>query len=126
MNENQAMFDFDGKVLESLKAFRFQPGSMKNDVPICVYTHREVSVNLGSANDELKEELPQTLKVLYSDGTIRDVPVEWDLSGLSTNTKGRFNITGKVLSFNSELTVNVIQKDSSVTLGLKMAIQYGR
>ena len=27
--ENQAMFDFDGKVLESLKAFRFQPGSMK-------------------------------------------------------------------------------------------------
>ncbi|NLM09570.1 MAG: hypothetical protein GX213_02060 [Clostridiaceae bacterium] len=117
--ENQAMFDFDGKVLESLKAFRFQPGSMKNDVPICVYTHREVSVNLGSANDELKEELPQTLKVLYSDGTIRDVPVEWDLSGLSTNTKGRFNITGKVLSFNSELTVNVIQKDVLSNLGFE-------
>jgi len=117
--ENQAMFSFDGKALESLKAFKFEPGSMDNDIPVCSYRHKEVSVNLGSTVDELKAELPPTLKVLYSDGTIRDVPVEWDLSGLSADTEGKFTIAGKVLSFDSELTVNVIQKDLLSNLGFE-------
>lgn len=117
--ENQAMFDFDGKALESLKAFKFEPGSMKNDTPICAYKHKEVSVNLGSTSEELKNDLPKTLKVLYADGTIKETPVEWDLSEISTDSEAKLNIRGKVLSFDSELTVNVIKKGMLGNLGFE-------
>jgi len=117
--ENQAMFDFNGKALESLKAFKFKPGSMKNDIPVTVYKHKEVSINLGSTTEEIRNDLPKTLKVLYSDGTIRETPVEWDLSGISADKETRLTVKGKVLSFESELTVNVVRKGVLGNLGFE-------
>ncbi len=102
--ENQALFDFDGNALEAIKAFSFVPGSLDNDEPLLVYDMEEVEVDETAAGDDLLAEFPETAKVLYQDGSIRDAVVEWDLSSEKVITDTRKAYKGTVLG---ELTVNL-------------------
>lgn len=94
--ENQTLFDFEGKPLESIKAFGFEPGSMDNNQTLYVYPLGDCEVDLNATDEQMLTELPATAKVLYMDGSIRDVEVEWDASSKKTLTETKVIFSGKV------------------------------
>ena len=74
--ENLAMFDFEGNVLPSITVFnavRPENGSAVILPQVVEVNPIEVFVPLSE-----KPELPETVKVLYSDDAFREVSVKWD------------------------------------------------
>lgn len=71
--DNQAMFDFDGKALESLKMFHLL--ATGNDVPLKADAIDPVTLMID-LNGEVV--LPETVSAIMNDNTRRDVPVTWD------------------------------------------------
>ena len=94
--ENQTLFDFEGKPLESIKAFGFEPGSVDNNQALYVYPLGDCEVDQNATDEEMVTELPATAKVLYMDGSIRDVEAEWDISSKKTLTENKVIFSGKV------------------------------
>lgn len=92
--ENQALFDFEGRALESVKAFGFEPGSVDNDEILYVYPLAECEADQNATEEELAEELPKTAKALYMDGTIREVEIAWDISSKKILTDTRVIFQG--------------------------------
>ena len=91
--DNQALFDFTGHPLDSLKVFReLKYGAT---VPLAVekVPDVEVSCNVGA---ELV--LPETAQVVYNDKTAnREVPVVWDAeqtAAIDTNIGGSYQVEG--------------------------------
>lgn len=70
--DNQAMFDFDGKPLDSLAVFRLVKKGAVTSI-------RPDAVELSVVKVRLKDSytLPQEVSVLYNDGSKKSVPVEW-------------------------------------------------
>ena len=56
---------------------------------------KPVSIGIKSGEEI---SLPGNVTAVYSDGSLGDFPVQWDTSGLDTAIKGKYEITGKVLS----------------------------
>lgn len=91
--DNQIMFDANGKVLDSINAFQFDPAAAAqyNDRHTIVYSPEPIKVQVDTYNS-LNEVLPQTVKVLRFDGTLVDLPVTWigadqvDMSKVATVT----------------------------------------
>ena len=71
--DNQAMFDFDGKPLDSLAVFKLVKKG-------AVTTVRPDSIELSTVKVRLKDSytLPPEVSVLYNDGSKKSVPVEWN------------------------------------------------
>ncbi len=81
--ENQAMFGFDGKPLESLKTWGL------------VYTGNEITPTVDALRDaeitvKLGEPivLPETVFAIYTDGSENEVPVVWEEADLEAWTNG--------------------------------------
>ena len=97
--DNQALFDFTGHPLASLKTFLYlHCGTIVEkqveNIPVV-----EVNVSLGA---EL--EMPQTVDVMLNDRTVLPVEVEWDaaqLAAIDTSVSGEYDVTGR---FMTELT----------------------
>ncbi|WP_309573499.1 glycosyl hydrolase 53 family protein [Deinococcus sp.] len=100
--ENQAMFDFKGAALDSLDAFRFTPSSVGTASPVAVLAPAPVMVAKGAT-----PILPAQVNVLYNEGTIKSMLVQW--SAVSTTTPGAATVpgTGAGLPQKAALTVNV-------------------
>ncbi|THF85858.1 hypothetical protein E7T09_15205 [Deinococcus sp. KSM4-11] len=96
--ENQAMFDFKGNALDSLNAFRFTPGSLGAAAPVAVLAPPPVTVAKG-----LTPTLPEKVNVLYSEGSIKPMPVTW--SAVSTATPGGFTVSGTVADLPQKATL---------------------
>lgn len=93
--ENQAMFDFEGKVLPSIKVFK---GIYGNDVNINAISTKDLKITTV-IGEELK--LPQKAEAIFSDGTWRYEDVTWDTSGLiPLNSPGKVSIVGYLNNFN--------------------------
>lgn len=110
--ENQTLFDFDGKPLEAIKAFGFEPGSMENDIALYVYPLSECEIDKNITGEEILNDLPAVAKVLYSDGSIRDVAITWDLSSQKQITDTRVAFKGKVGAFDISVGANLVDKYS--------------
>ena len=81
--ENQALFDFEGKPLESLKTFGLvYTGNTVDLVPDAI-KDSEMIVRLGE-----KIVLPETVSAIYNDGSEKDIPVEWESADLEAMTNG--------------------------------------
>ncbi len=94
---NQAMFDFNGNALSSLDVFNFEPGDLPNIAPLMVKDPEGITVPVNETAVHAAELLPDMADVLYNEGSIVQVPIEWgtieqdDLSRIGT-----FELTGKV------------------------------
>ncbi len=94
--DNQAMFDFEGNPLESLKIFRFVFGGTNAEL-------KTVSVNDISLESGICAELnlPETVPALMNSGETSEIPVVWneaDKTAADVNTAGIYEIRGKALS----------------------------
>lgn len=93
--ENLAMFDFEGNALPSLDVFnlvRPENGGATIAPQVVEVAPVEVFVPLSEA-----PELPATVKVIFSDDAIRDVPVDWDsYPPPLLDTVGNFILNGQI------------------------------
>jgi hypothetical protein len=110
--DNQAMFDFSGKALDSLWTWQYMTIGTEDLIEKQVEAVEAVEVSLeqGSAFT-----LPETVKVTYNVGGSKNEPVEWDaeaLAAVDVNTVGVYTVPGTVtLSYDlgtAEATATVI------------------
>ena len=91
--DNQALFDFTGHPLDSLKVFRELKYGATAPLAVEKVPAVEVSCNVGA---ELV--LPETAQVVYNDKTAnREVPVVWDAeqtAAIDTNIGGSYQVEG--------------------------------
>lgn len=93
--ENLAMFDFKGNALPSLDVFnavRPENGSVVISPQVVEFAPVEVFVPLSE-----KPDLPEKVKVIYSDDAIRETSVKWDSYPPPFLEKvGSFKLNGKI------------------------------
>ena len=91
--DNQALFDFTGHPLDSLKVFRELKYGATAPLAVEKVPGVEVSCNVGA---ELV--LPETAQVVYNDKTAnREVPVVWNaeqIAAIDTNIGGSYQVDG--------------------------------
>ncbi len=91
--DNQAMFDHDGKAMESLKVFKYLKYGSTCDLKVDFANDITVTVNPGS---ELK--MPGECEVHYNDRSKNGMaPITWnetELSKVDCNEKGEYVVTG--------------------------------
>lgn len=75
--DNQAMFDFTGHPLASLSVFRYLKEGAVTDVRLDAIHKTVVTVRLKDS-----VTLPGTVWAIFNDGSTKEVPVTWDLSGI--------------------------------------------
>lgn len=117
--ENQALFDFEGKALEAVKAFGFEPGTMSGDEVLYVYPFSNVQIDKNAVGEEVLKDLPATAKVLYSDGSIKEVAVEWNLDSRKDITDTRVAYTGTAAGMTVSAGAVLIDKYSLSNLGFE-------
>ena len=94
--DNQSMFDFHGKALDSLWTWQYMMFGTENLFGKQVEEVESValSLNVGEALS-----LPETVRVLYNiDGAIQE-PVAWnetDIAAVDVNTPGVYSVRGEV------------------------------
>ncbi len=93
--DNQAMFDFDGYPLESLKVFQYlKTGS---DAPLAIDYIPEIAVSFGIGD---KVELPEMIDVVYNNrAENKQVAVTWDeaqVAAIDTSKGGTYKIIGSL------------------------------
>ena len=71
--DNQALFDFSGKALESLKTFKLI--RQGNEVPVTVDALDDVTLMIDLTGEIV---LPDTVNAVMSDNSRQAVPVEWE------------------------------------------------
>lgn len=98
--DNQAFFDFNGKVLPSVNVYKW------------VYTGAEGPKKVSTVDSvsyEMKykaqPKLPSTAKVQFNDGTSMDVKVKWDADAVNALKKadfGKYTVQGSLEKFSYE------------------------
>ncbi|SCH49822.1 Arabinogalactan endo-1%2C4-beta-galactosidase precursor [uncultured Clostridium sp.] len=99
--DNQGLFDFNGKPLESINIFKYiMTGSTTTKR---VERVESVSVETYDKNDI---NLPDTLTVKYNDKSTTEVDVTWsnsDIKKLQKHVRGTFDVSGKFKTKDKEL-----------------------
>jgi arabinogalactan endo-1,4-beta-galactosidase len=97
--DNQAMFDFNGRPLESLNVFKYLKTGCEAELSIDSYVTPVITINAG---DELV--LPETVDVIYNDRSKNtSIPVEWyseQYLNIDTSKEGTYEIYGRVIDEN--------------------------
>ena len=111
--DNQAMFDFGGKPLESLKVFKYvTTGTTGYAVSLETV---ETFTRIYFLNATL--ELPQTAKVANSVGASAELSVTWTNAGsVDMSTPGVYTVNGTVSGEVGELTVTNEPTTCTVTV----------
>lgn len=107
--ENQALFDFNGRALPSLKVFTLIYENQQFDIkPLELYDQRPVNI---STYIGVKPVLPSNIRVVYSDHSIRIAPVDWGLMPVYNKT-GIFEHVGYVVNTSIKVTalINVVER----------------
>ena len=77
--DNQAMFDFSGKALDSLSVFRLMRGGQDAPIVPVALIDAAVSCRVGSL-----PKLPETVEAVMTDNSRTQVSVQWDSEELNT------------------------------------------
>lgn len=105
--DNQALFDFTGKPLESLNVFNYVKTGTNAARVITIVNQPEVTVEVGNTLT-----LPETVKVTYNTAETEDLAVTWKQSSVNAvnlQAAGTYTVTGN-LSDGREATCIVIVK----------------
>ena len=92
--DNQAMFDFYGRPLESLKVWRYLRYGTKCQIKIDFIPSVEISCDVGGAVN-----LPSAIPAIMNNGKTEKFSVQWnqdDVKKISTQKAAVFSIGGKV------------------------------
>lgn len=92
--DNQAMFDFYGRPLESLKVWHYLRHGTKCQIKIDFIPSVEISCDVGGTVN-----LPSTIPVIMNDGRTEQFSVQWnqdDAEKISTQKASVFSLAGKV------------------------------
>ena len=87
--DNQALFDFSGKPLESLRVFQY--ARTGTTAPLEATTVEAVAVTVP---DGTTVSLPATVQVTFNDGSVESHPVTWRSSVDWIRGPGTYTITG--------------------------------
>lgn len=93
--DNQAMFDFEGHPLESLKVFKYLHCGTIVEQVVEKISVEEVYVSIGK---EVK--MPENVTIIYNDRSTEEVPVEWyeeQVLNINTSQAGVHEIWGRIL-----------------------------
>jgi len=102
--DNQAMFDFNGNALPSLDVFNL---IYSNNPPVALTIQEVLPIALKTPLGE-EPILPQTVKVIYNDHSIRSANVAWEDYDKNLLEKlGTFTIYGNVTGTSIKAIVNV-------------------
>ena len=104
--ENQTLFDFQGNALETLKIFRNYEELLEEKAELV----RVFPVNLESILGE-RMELPQRVKALFSDDSLRSVRVVWQVEEEKLKQVGEHRIVGKILDYDTLVEVKLLIKE---------------
>ena len=102
--DNQAMFDFTGHPLASLKVFKYLKYGAPPTLAVDSIPAVTVACNIGT-----DPELPDTVSVIYNDRSEAQVPVIWntdDVAAIDTENGGNFTVSG-TLEDGTEITAAV-------------------
>lgn len=102
--DNQAMFDFTGHPLASLKVFKYLKYGATAPLAVDSIPAVTVACNIGT-----DPELPDTVSVIYNDRSEAQVPVTWntdDVTAVDTENGGNFTVSG-TLEDGTEITATV-------------------
>lgn len=102
--DNQAMFDFTGHPLASLKVFKYLKYGATAPLAVDSIPAVTVACNIGT-----DPELPDTVSVIYNDRSEAQVPVIWntdDFAAIDTENGGNFTVSG-TLEDGTEVTAAV-------------------
>ena len=94
--DNQAMFDFHGKALDSLYTWNYMMVGTEELIDKQVETVETVEIKLEQGN---ALTLPGTVKVTYNVGAAKDEAVAWDeadVAAVDVNTPGTYTVKGVV------------------------------
>ncbi|MBB6693227.1 glycosyl hydrolase 53 family protein [Cohnella xylanilytica] len=106
--DNQAMFDFKGNALDSLDAFAFEPGDLPDVLPVSVKAPEGVTVPANASVEEASARLPESVDVLFNEGSFRAVPVAWSAIDPEALTRiGTFELTGTVQDIGETVRIAV-------------------
>lgn len=125
--DNQAMFDFHGKALDSLWTWQYMMLGTENlfGKQVQEIESPALTLNIGETLS-----LPETVRVLYNVDGARDEPVRWDendLAALDVNTPGVYTVRGSVsLSYGlgsgeTTATVTVLQPNLLQNPGFELS-----
>ena len=110
--DNQALFDEDGKPLESLKVFSLvKTGNEKVELAVDSVENTFIDVKLNNP-----VMLPDTVNAVMSDNSVQKVAVTWDateeeLSAMSTGGIGSYTVKGTANSAPVECTVKMVAEN---------------
>lgn len=111
--DNQALFDYTGHPLESLKAFKYLQCGTIVEQTVESIPKLEISVNLGT-----EITMPETADIVFNDRSTAQVKVTWDeeaIAAIDTSKAGAYTVNG---SFAVEEVEAGGQTFSSTTLEL--------
>lgn len=94
--DNQALFDYNGQPLESLKVFKYLQCGTLVDRRVESIPTVEVNVPLGG-----KLQMPATADVCYNDRSVTQFPVDWNaeqLAAIDTSVGGEYEVTGNFVT----------------------------
>ena len=95
--DNQAMFDFQGKALDSLWTWQYM---MIGTDDLMEKQVEEIETLKLSIDQGASLSLPETVKVTYNVGGTKDEPVTWnaeELAAVDVNTPGSYTVHGAVI-----------------------------
>ncbi len=90
--DNQALFDYEGHPLDSLKVFKYLHCGTLVELAVESILPVELSVPLDG-----EVVMPQTVCVVYNDRSVAEIPIQWDeakLSGIDTSAAGEYEVNG--------------------------------
>ena len=102
--DNLAMFDKNGKALDSWDVYRDVSDKNGKVVKATVKDVDEASVH-GSAGQVL--ELPDKIRVTYTDDHAENMPVKWEKVNPVYNEVGNYTVTGTVEGINKPTVCNI-------------------
>lgn len=94
---NMGLFDEKGIALPALESFKFERKMGLKKVAK-IYNPEEITAIIGSG-----VELPRSIKVLYSDGTCKQLAVGWD--AYDHKKVGKIRVDGKILEIDEKIQV---------------------
>ena len=99
--DNQALFDYYGHPLESLKVFRYLHCGTIVEKQVESIPLVEVDVGLGA-----EVEMPETVDVVFNDRSVIPVAVKWDedmVAAIDTSVSGTYDVRGTFVLVNDLL-----------------------
>ena len=104
--DNQSMFDFDGRPMDSLNVFKYlTTGTTGYEDKIIMVEQLSVEIVAGGTLT-----LPATARATHTDMSVNVLVVEWDeesVAAADTNTPGTYIITGKDKGGKEDVTCTV-------------------